>query len=476
MFFWRPEEIYAEVAILMDEEDKDEYDSIPTENRGIFIRNLWNSKDPTPTTDLNERLIEHFRRIRFAHENFPDIIPPYYDDRGKVYVKYGKPDAKYISPQYSQDTRANESWSYEKSVRSGLTFDFVKSGPSFREVQDLTDAAPTGAGMESRMAIARRLYFDRADLTDAYGQFAMERGTLDQSTMARFHSERHEARDKAPVETYEHVREEAPLDFVYNIAQFRQPNGESRLELYTGISNNQLTYTDQGTGNLLTTLEYMVVIQDSVYAQVEKRNRQFTLQAKSQDEIRNTLFLHQEDFIVPSGTHYLAILVKNHQRNALGEYRNSFVSRDFMGRSLLMSDVQLASDIQTVDKTGKFIKNGLKITPYPYTVVKKNRPVFLYFELYNLKFNTEGRTDYLVTHSVEMLEYRKGFLSRVFGTKKQMGISTSYRQSGTVIDPREYISIDMGSLPIGLARMTVNIEDQNSGETTSRDFLFQIIE
>ena len=469
-------DIHAEVEMLMTDAENAEHDSLSIDRRGPFIRQFWNSKDPTPTTDLNERLIEHFRRIQFARENYPDIIPPYYDDRGKVYVKYGPPDAKYISPQYSQGVRENESWSYENSVRKGMTFDFVKSGPSYREVQDLTDAAPTGAGLDTRLAVARRLYFERSDLSGAYSEFGLQQGTLDQSMMARFHSERYEAREEAPVEKYEHVRDEESLDFVYNIAQFRSSRGDSRLELYTGVSNNQLRYEDDPSGVITTTLDYTVIIQDSTYRPVEKRNRQFTLQANTQEEIRNTLFLHQEDFNVPPGAHFVAVLIENPQGNRLGEYRNQIYSIDFSGGSLIMSDVQMASNIQNVDSDGKFIKNGMKITPYPYTVIRKNRPVFMYFEIYNLTFNTQGRTDYTVTHNVEMLEYRKGIFSKIFGAKKQMGVSTSYNQLGTHRDAFEYISLDMSKLPVGLARLTVSVEDRNSDEMTSRNFQVQIIQ
>lgn len=58
------------------------------------IKTFWIEKDPTPATILNERLIEHWQRIAFARKNFrkAQTTPYGTDDRGLIYVKYGKPD------------------------------------------------------------------------------------------------------------------------------------------------------------------------------------------------------------------------------------------------------------------------------------------------------------------------------------------------------------------------------------------------
>ena len=60
------------------------------------IRAFWIFKDPVPTTEKNERLIEHWQRIAYARENFKNENTNVYgtDDRGLVYVKYGEPDEK----------------------------------------------------------------------------------------------------------------------------------------------------------------------------------------------------------------------------------------------------------------------------------------------------------------------------------------------------------------------------------------------
>ncbi len=57
------------------------------------IRRFWILRDPTPTTDENERLIEHWGRIAYARRTFTQAVNSPYrtDDRGTIFVKFGPP-------------------------------------------------------------------------------------------------------------------------------------------------------------------------------------------------------------------------------------------------------------------------------------------------------------------------------------------------------------------------------------------------
>lgn len=58
------------------------------------IIKFWQEKDPTPSTKRNERLLEHWFRIAYARKHFNKGKNSVYgtDDRGLIYVKYGKPN------------------------------------------------------------------------------------------------------------------------------------------------------------------------------------------------------------------------------------------------------------------------------------------------------------------------------------------------------------------------------------------------
>ena len=407
-------------------------------------------------------------------------------------MKYGPPDDKYTAQMLGQGVKDNESWSYEKSVGQGLTFDFVKRGTSFYLVNDLGAAAPTGAGLEGQMAVMRELYIERADFTESYNRFGIEisgqsgnvREVLSrfQNVMSAFHSERNNAEREAPAESFRYEPVGRRLPFVYNLSQFRGDDGRSRVEVYLGVSNQQLKYLET-RGGVATSLKLRTVLQDSNFVDMHDQNREFALHANSIEEVQGTLFLHQENYHLSPGEHLLAIQVENTQGRSQGSYRNEFVARNFQGDSLMISDIQLASDITSSNSPGKFVKKNLKVNPYPYTVIRRKRPIFIYVEIYNLKFNASGQTAYTVSHQVDMLNFQRSFFSKTFGAigrlfkkRKEMGISTSYQQLKTESEISEYLSLDMGKLPVGTAELTIWVQDNTSGETTSSSINFQLIE
>lgn len=60
----------------------------------LEIERFWMERDPTPTTIVNERLLEHWKRVTDARILFAynRSSPFRTDDRGTYYVKYGTPD------------------------------------------------------------------------------------------------------------------------------------------------------------------------------------------------------------------------------------------------------------------------------------------------------------------------------------------------------------------------------------------------
>jgi len=84
------------------------------------IRGFWIEHDPTPTTFVNERLLEHWERIAYVKEHFKKNNSTVYgtDDRGIIYVKYGSPSRKRRGT-FVLDRSSIESWAREMLYKSG---------------------------------------------------------------------------------------------------------------------------------------------------------------------------------------------------------------------------------------------------------------------------------------------------------------------------------------------------------------------
>ncbi len=88
------------VAPLLPPDEAKTWQKLARKSDPALLRKMkafWVQKDPIPTTRLNERLIEHWRRIALARAKFKgkSTTPYGADDRALVYVKYGPPEIDY---------------------------------------------------------------------------------------------------------------------------------------------------------------------------------------------------------------------------------------------------------------------------------------------------------------------------------------------------------------------------------------------
>lgn len=71
----------------------------------------WKKKDPNPTTEENEFLLEYYRRIEYANKNFSHYIEGWKTDMGMVYVYLGTPNNIDRHP-FEIDSKPYEVWEY----------------------------------------------------------------------------------------------------------------------------------------------------------------------------------------------------------------------------------------------------------------------------------------------------------------------------------------------------------------------------
>lgn len=126
-----------------------------------FFQQFWQQRDPyleNPWGKFNSRLAEHYRRLRYAEQNFrrTDFFTPYnnpdrfntldfppayalndrFNDKGLIYLRHGPPDENQItSEQQNSSKRVTESWRYGGDATLTLHFaldDLVGAGGNWR--------------------------------------------------------------------------------------------------------------------------------------------------------------------------------------------------------------------------------------------------------------------------------------------------------------------------------------------------------
>lgn len=88
--------------------------------------NYWKRFDPTPETAYNELMAEFYKRVDYAAASFSLISNPdgAETDRGKIYIKFGKP--KSVERIYTGSKDVREVWVYDEPERQFVFVD--KSG------------------------------------------------------------------------------------------------------------------------------------------------------------------------------------------------------------------------------------------------------------------------------------------------------------------------------------------------------------
>ena len=186
------------------------------------IKRFWVERDPTPTTPVNERLLEHWRRVAEARDRFTHNRSSVFgtDDRGVFHVKYGEPDnvvkgvmsvngweqrmigiPQEVIDRYDRFPRF-EVWRYAGLDPRGFTyFLFGNEGGSgqFRHVEGVHklipsgarsfnvsgDAAQTGSAIRGRRAVHYLEWAYYQDAAEMGGPYAERTDELDRIWLGR---------------------------------------------------------------------------------------------------------------------------------------------------------------------------------------------------------------------------------------------------------------------------------------------------
>ena len=154
---------------------------------------------------------------------------------------------------------------------------------------------------------------------------------------------------------------------------------------------------------------------------------------------------------------------------------------DYSADRMLLSDVKLAASIVPTDAAGLLVRNGLFITPHPARLYSRATPVFIYYEIYNLERDAEGRTGFRTELEIAAREPRRNVVLRFLTAlgrmvSQQSDDQTAYvtfEDSGTSPDDFKYTSIETADLDPGTYTMTLTVTDLHTGhqDTKTVDFI-----
>ncbi|MCI0699027.1 GWxTD domain-containing protein [candidate division KSB1 bacterium] len=481
-------EFETEFLLLLDAQQTQAYDSLTTlDGRKAYIENYWKASNPNPLLPENDWLVDVLKRRAYARENFPAPEPPYFDDRGKYYFKYGKPSFRFEDAG-DFNTYPNESWSYENVTRNFLAH-FVKEGAAYRDIDDLTMILITGRRMtpEKRAANWSVLAIKRAAVSPVFGRAAVR---LHELATAQLHAAAFsnsltvltieaaiphtiqmqisdqaqqdviKARDATPPAAHDEINAVNKLQFTHDLAQFRGPKGATRLEiaLLSPFNKNLLKKFSRDSGDTLR-LGYRCLLRDRQFEPIAEDAMMSEFQAKLAATAKFPNAVGKLTVSALPGESELTLQIKDVRQDKIGFTRQTLGIRDFRGDALMISDIQFLTEATSANQRQilpVFTKLNTAVAPYPFEKIKKTIPLLCYFEIYNLK--SSGITDnYEVVYKV---------ISEKSGDKN-IAVSVTYTRPVTDDTAPELIGIDLRQAPKGAHRLEITVTAMNDRRITA---------
>jgi GWxTD domain-containing protein len=465
-----------EVEPILTDAERAAYLKLKTdEERENFIGIFWGHRDPSPDTAENEYKDEYYERVAYANEHFNSGKPGRLTDRGRIYIKWGKPDDIESHPAGGQYQRMSydsgdsttvypfEKWFYRHlpGVGSGIEIEFVD---------------PTGSG---EYRIARN-------------PFEKEAGPYSRSLegVNGFGNPNSPRRQDSPFEVMD-------LHYKLGLPPPVASNSRERVGIHTPVVDDVLTfeikpyYFFQSDGNVITAFTIQtnnreLVFKESGGLQTAKMNvfgnvltvtnrklgafeDTLTTTATTEEvaEAKERKSVYEKAVILPPGKYRLDILVRDIGSGAEGFQQFAFTVPK-PETTLQISSIVLAAKLESLKSQSgghQFTIGRNKVVPNISGVYHRGAPVGVYMQVYNAGID---QTTLRPSVDVDYLLLKDGKeISKQ--TEDWIGMS----EAGARLTLARLI--DSAGLAAGEYEIQVRIRDHVTGQTLSPSTKFTVV-
>ena len=490
-------QLHKDIIDIMNKDEEKKWKELKTnQEKAEFLRNFWLFRDLTFSSKTNERLEEHYKRLEFAKTMYSSANG--YDDRGRIYIKYGPPEARQVDvmPNYqSMDNpgevvggRSLETWIYSLTGDQ-IIFNFVDKGWGYSIAYLTEDILPRRmeSEVDRRKIAITEILRTRIDLdvrfAAAYSKYI---GTeqLGEDLPPDFFdhllgdvlSEQVIEQQKLPTTVTSQFEDIYELNFSFQPALFENNPYEHTLVMAYGLREDDVKYSKSDSGNQQE-VEVVTLLRAPSLFDIASFEKNIPIKKESFD--KNGEFIHQIKTPVAYNSFYILVDASNPKgsQKALKDY--SIRRPTISSQQLHLSSVVFAKEISPFDEAIKdsslLIRNDLNIKMYPFTELRNSDPIHLYFEIYGLQKDNSKKTHYDIEYSVEPEQNKNliTYLSKLNPFKKDAGkISISYSQEGNKTNDYFSVQLNLSQLKSGNYNLVARVTDSISKETKESKIAF----
>ncbi len=269
-----------------------------------------------------------------------------------------------------------------------------------------------------------------------------------------------------------------PLDFAYDVVSFRGQKGLTDVQVNLGIPIDKVALPEETDTTVL--VDRRVVLINSQYTRILPAQQD--IEAPISPRTRGQGLLDRVDLMnVSPGDYDLATQVQRRDTKRLQAHIQRLSLRSYPADRLGLSDLFIARHVAATEGTSdpRFVRGKWRITPLPSHIFGPGQPVFVYFEIYNLRRNPSGATRYEVAYQVRAAG-AEGVARPLPATqvRDRSGetVAMRYERTGTEASVADYVELDVGDARSGQYSVQMTVKDLNGGEEVTREGVFWVAE
>lgn len=454
---WSKQWLEEVVPYIITAAERSVFLSLPNEaERGKFIQNFWDKKDPNRETPENEFKIAYYKRIALANKFFgTGGIAGWKTDRGKIFILLGPPQEIQRDFNASSDILSSnvsrEIWNYWNLPNPKLPYNLeVAFVDKFNTGHFMLESGvvPTPGGSTP---------FDINSMTYAFDQMELAADAM-----------------KNPFENSRKLQELITTQVTYNLIPLRY-----EAFCFKGTENSDyIPFTIEIPYSKLTpkiiekkyyySLTMMVSLSNPLGQSLFQKIQDINFDHPPEDipRLENTTRLIQMALDWEPGDYKIHLLVLDNFSGKIGSSHQDLSLANYAASGLTCSDIILSQEIETLSAK----ENVSRPRPYLHPakldrIFTSGRDLDLYFEVYNVSLNPETGLNSL---TVEYVLLRDG---RVLAQVPSPAIKPSSQK-----DCRVETSLKLKNLKPGEYALKINVTDEIMKRSISKEINFRIIE
>jgi GWxTD domain-containing protein len=456
---------FENIDLFLPPKERDQYE----EDKVAYASRYWTSRDPRYLTPFNERKLEHYTRLVYADLLYgaPRLkLRGWSTQRGQILVRYGPPISDVVV------TGGYEAILTHLITERDRRTDYLGAEAPGQEVFDFSQLVLEANTFAIWEYGDFRFVFEDPFRNNEYRLYSPPADLFNESVNAweNDYVIRAEETFKRTPERYDYEAPGRQVDIPYLVTTFRGSGDQTDVLVHYGIPVQNYDPAESEVNVTVNTGTFLVDKQNNVL--IERRETLYgllTRQITTFDE--TSLWVDTNTLSASPGPHDVSVEFETIGGGTVAVQRREVDVPDYRRGETTISDLLIAYTVEGADDgepihPGDIVRNGLSISPAPWSVFVAGQQIHLYFEVYDLGLNEQSRSDYEVEATLRPKDKKGGFLG-IGGSDK--GVAVRFEGGGNSSVDHQALILDASEQDPGLYKLVVKVQDRNSGKTVEKE-------